>query len=196
MRKVTFGVANSLDNFIARADDAVDWLKWTSEVSAITARFWKTIDTVIMGRRTYDVARKSGTPSYPGVENIVFSRTLKMSPNPKVILVSDDAVEYVHRLKAGNGKGVCVMGGGVLANSLLEAGLIDEIGLNIHPVLLGSGIPMFGPMRRQVDLQLKNSKVLKNGCVYLLYRVKRKGERPKVATRRHARSSSTKKVGA
>ncbi|MFI5175800.1 MAG: dihydrofolate reductase family protein [Terriglobia bacterium] len=196
MRKVTFGVANSLDNFIARADDAVDWLKWTSEVSAITARFWKTIDTVIMGRRTYDVARKSGTPSYPGVENIVFSRTLKMSPNPKVVLVSDDAVEYVRRLKAGNGKGVCVMGGGVLANSLLEAGLIDEIGLNIHPVLLGSGIPMFGPMRRQVDLELKDSKVLKNGCVYLLYRVKRKGERPKVASRRHARNLSTKKVGA
>jgi dihydrofolate reductase len=196
MRTVTFGVANSLDNFIARVDDAVDWLKWTPEVSAITAKFWKTIDTVIMGRRTYDIARKMGTYSYPGVKNIVFSRTLKVSPDPNVVLVSGDAVHYVRELKAGNGKGICIMGGGVLANSLLEAGLVDEIGVNVHPVLLGSGIPLFGPMRHQVDLELKDSKVLKNGCVYLLYRIKRSRKRPKGALRGRARTPSTRKVGA
>jgi dihydrofolate reductase len=196
MRKVTFGVANSLDNFIARVDDSVDWLSWTPEVSAITSKFWKTIDTVIMGRRTYDIARKMGTSSYSGVKNIVFSCKLKVSPDPNVELVSGDAVEYLHKLKAGNGKGICVMGGGVLAQSLLEADLIDEIGLNIHPVLLGSGIPLFGPVRRQVDLELKDSKVLKNGCVYLLYRVKHPRERSKGTSRKRGRSRSAKKAGA
>ena len=59
MRKVTFGGANSLDNFIARKDDAVDWLMWNKEVTALMKDFWKTIDTVVMGRRTYEVAMKS-----------------------------------------------------------------------------------------------------------------------------------------
>lgn len=184
MRKVTFGVANSLDNYIARTDDAVDWLTWTPEVSEISSQFWKTIDTVVMGRRTYDAARKLGTSSYPGVKNIVFSRTLKESPDPNVEVVADDAVEYLRALKAQDGKGICVMGGGLLAQSLLEADLIDEIGVNIHPVLLGSGIPLFGKLRRQIDLELAESKVLKNGCVYLLYRVKRVAGGPTVRSKR------------
>jgi dihydrofolate reductase len=65
------------------------------------------------------------------------------------------------------------MGGGELARALFEAGLIDEIGCNIHPVLLGMGIPLFHPMSRQVDLELRECRALKNGCVYLAYRVRR-----------------------
>ncbi len=81
MRKVTFGGANSLDNYFARKDNAVDWLLWTEEVSDIMAKFWKTIDTVLMGRRTYEVASQQSMSSYPGVKNYVFSRTMKKSPN-------------------------------------------------------------------------------------------------------------------
>jgi riboflavin biosynthesis pyrimidine reductase len=64
------------------------------------------------------------------------------------------------------------MGGGELAWPLLEAGLIDEIGFNIHPVLLGAGIPVFHAMKRQIDLELLECRSFKNGCVYVLYRVK------------------------
>jgi dihydrofolate reductase len=64
------------------------------------------------------------------------------------------------------------MGGGELARSLFEAGLIDEVGFNIHPVLLGSGIPLFHPMSRQVHLELIERRSFKNGCVYVMYRVK------------------------
>lgn len=75
MRKVTFGGANSLDNFIARKDDAVDWLLWTKEINEMMKNFWKAIDTVVMGRRTYEVAaRQGGGGSYPGVTTYVFSR--------------------------------------------------------------------------------------------------------------------------
>src|SRR5687767_4240530 len=139
MRKVTFGGATSLDNFFARKDDAVDWLLWSKEVNSIMQSYWKTIDTVLMGRRTYEVASQSG--GYPGVKTYVFSRTMKKSPSKKVELVSRDAADFVRKLKTQKGKGICVMGGGLLAKSLFEADLIDEVGINVHPVLLGSGIP-------------------------------------------------------
>jgi dihydrofolate reductase len=65
------------------------------------------------------------------------------------------------------------MGGGLLAKSLLEADLIDEIGLNIHPIILGSGIPLFYDMSRQLDLELVKLQQLSNGCVVVTYRRKR-----------------------
>ena len=173
MRTVTFGVGNSLDNFIARSDHGADWLAWSDEVAAISAEFWKTIDTVLMGRKTYEIAKKFGTSAYPGVKNYVFSRTLQPDPAGQVEIVNTDAAEFTRALKQQPGKGICVMGGGEIANVLFVADLIDEVGVNIHPVLLGSGIPLFLPMRRQIDLELTDHKVLKNGCVYLRYRVKR-----------------------
>src|SRR5688572_14837199 len=109
MRKVTFGGANSLDNFIARTDDSVDWLKWNQEVTAIMDAFWKTIDTVVMGRRTYEVAAKMGGGAYPHVKNYVFSRTLKKLPDKKIQLLSEDAADFVRKLKQEDGKGICVM---------------------------------------------------------------------------------------
>ena len=173
MRKVTFGGANSLDNFIARDSDEVDWILWNKEVAAISKEFWKTIDTVVMGRRTYEVAAKSGTIDYPGVKNFVFSRTLKHINDKQVTLVSDDAASFVRKLKSASGKGICVLGGGLLAKSLFEASLIDEIGFNIHPLLLGSGIPLFHQMTKQINLELLECKQLSNGCVVLRYRVKK-----------------------
>lgn len=172
MRLVTFGVANSLDNFIAREDGAVDWLVWDDEVAAISKEFFKTVDTVVMGRKTFEVAAKSGSGAYPGVKNYVFSRTLKKRPNKEVELISQDAAEFVRKLKDKEGKGICVFGGGELARSLFEARLIDQIGLNIQPVLLGSGIPLFYEMSHQLDLELLETKTLKNGGVFVFYRVK------------------------
>src|SRR6516162_2804598 len=128
MRYVTFGVANSLDNFIARTNHAVDWLLWGKEAAAVTREYWKTIDTVVMGRKTYEVALKSGTASYPGVKNYVFSRTLHESPDGKVEIVAEDAAHFLRKLKKREGKGICVMGGGELVKPLLDADLIDEIG--------------------------------------------------------------------
>jgi dihydrofolate reductase len=171
VRKVTFGGANSLDNCFARPDHAVDWLLWSDEAAAVTAGFWKSIDTVLMGRKTYEVALRQGqSRGHSGVKNYVFSRTLKESPDG-VTIVRDDAAEFVRGLKKQDGKDICLMGGGELARPLFEAGLIDEIGFNIHPVLLGAGIPLFHPMSRQIGLELLDCRRFRNGCVYVLYRV-------------------------
>jgi dihydrofolate reductase len=173
VRKITFGGANSLDNFLARPDHAVDWLLWGDEAAEVIKDYWATIDTVLMGRKTWEVAVKSGMgEGYPGVETYVFSRTLDEVPEG-VTLVRDDAAGFVRDLKQREGKDICVMGGGDFARTLFEAGLIDEIGFNIHPVLLGAGIPLFHPMSRQIDLELLECRPFANGCVYVTYRVQR-----------------------
>ncbi|MEN3329719.1 MAG: hypothetical protein V7638_4526 [Acidobacteriota bacterium] len=175
MRKVIFGGANSLDNFIARKDDAVDWLLFSKDVEKIMKDMWENIDTIVMGRKTFEVAQRMGGGSggYPGVQTYVFSRTIKKPNSKKLFFVNEDAATYVRRLKEEKeGKDICVMGGGLLAKSLFEADVIDEIGFNIHPVLLGSGIPLFYEMSRQIDLELKECKQLSSGCVLLTYKIK------------------------
>ena len=174
MRKVTFGGANSLDNFFARPDHSVDWLMWCDEAAEVMADYWKTIDTILMGRKTYEIAVRNAPPEgggdFSGIKTYVFSRTLK-DVGPGATLVREDAVGFVRQLKQQPGKDVCLMGGGELARPLFEAGLIDEVGFNIHPVLLGSGIPLFHPMSRQIDLELIECRPFKNGCIFVSYRV-------------------------
>lgn len=176
MRSVIFGGANSLDNYFARKDDAVDWLIWSDEAEKFLADYWKRFDTVVMGRKTYEVAMRSGGggAGYPGFKTYVFSRTLKKRVSDKVEIISEDAAEFVRRLKQQDGKDICVMGGGLLAKSLFEADLVDEVGFNIHPVLLGSGIPVFHEMTRQIDLELIDCQKWAKGCVLVTYRVKHK----------------------
>lgn len=173
MRKLTFGGANSLDNFLARPDDAVDWLRWGDEVAAVTADYWKTIDTVLMGRKTYEVAQRNGSADGgdSGIATYVFSRTLPPGSHGGATVVNADPAAFVRDLKQKGGKDICLMGGGDLAKTLFEAGLIDEIGFNIHPVLLGAGVRLFHPMSRQIDLELKECRPFKNGCVLVTYRV-------------------------
>jgi dihydrofolate reductase len=146
---------------------------WSKEAADYMTRYWKTIDTVLWGRKTYEVALKGGgAGSYGKIKNYVFSRTLKKTKEKNVEIVSEDAGKFVRKLKKQKGKDICVMGGGVLGKSLLEAGVIDEIGFNIHPVLLGSGIPLFHPMKHQINLELLECSPFKNGCVLVRYRVK------------------------
>jgi dihydrofolate reductase len=172
MRKVIFGGANTLDNYIAGKDDSIDWIRHTEEVNDIMRDYWKRIDTVIMGRRTWEIAMKGGSGGSGGVKSYVCSRTLKKIPGKKVEL-APDAVSLVKRLKSEEGKDITVMGGSEIGKSLFEAGLIDELGVSIHPVLLGSGIPLFCEMNRRVELELVECRQLKNGCVFLNYSVVR-----------------------
>ncbi len=171
MRKVTFRVANSLDNYIAREDGSVDWILHSEDTNSSLAELWKTIDTILWGRKTYDLV-KGKMPAYKGIKNYVFSRTLMESADKGVELINGDAVDFVRNLKYQEGKDIFIMGGGELAKYLFEAGLIDEVGMNIHPVLLGSGIALFHEMKGQINLELLECTSLKNGCMLVSYRVK------------------------
>ena len=170
-RKVTFGGAVSLDFQFAGPDEAIDWLRWSDDAAAISAASWKGVDTMLMGRKTFDFAMRvgGGLGVGPKIRTYVFSRTLAEVPEGAE-LVSGDAAEFVRRLKAEPGGDVIVMGGGELGSALIEAGLVDEIGLNVHPLLLGGGVPAFRPMARRVELELVEARAMAKGCVLLRYR--------------------------
>ena len=178
MRKVIFGGANSLDNYIARPDGSFDWIMHGEEAMELMKEMWPRFDTMIMGRKTYDVTKqyvpkgKKAKNPYGDMKTYVFSRTLKPSEEDGVEILSEDPGKFVKKLKKQKGKDIMIMGGGELARDLFEAGAIDEIGFNIHPVLLGSGVPLFHQMKKQINLELKECRPLKNGCIYVLYNLK------------------------
>jgi dihydrofolate reductase len=180
MRIVTYGGAVSLDGFLAAADGSIDWLHFSKDVQEVMRSYWKDVDTILMGRKTYAVtapqekkAKERKASSERSMRTYVFSRTLKAIDDPGVELVSEDAVEFVRRLKELPGRDICLMGGGELAQSLMGAGLIDRVGLNIHPILLGSGIPVFRDAGGRVRLSLTECRVMDGGCVLATYDVQR-----------------------
>lgn len=180
MRKAIFGGANSLDNYIAREDGSYDWLLWSDEVAEIMKEMWPRFDAMVMGRKTYDVALSQQANEDKEIKNLygdmkvyVFSRTLPVGAGRGgAEIINGDPAEFVGELKRREGKDIMVMGGGEIGKVLLEAGVVDEIGFNIQPVLLGSGVPLFHKMSRSIELELIESRALKNGCVYVRYNVK------------------------
>lgn len=175
MRKVVYGGACSLDGYLAREDGSVDWLMFGDEATELMKDSWSRFDTMLMGRKTYEVAMANspkGEKQDPyGIETYVFSTTLDPAEHEGLNVISEGAGDFVRSLKDRDGKDICVMGGGLLAKSLFEAGVIDEVGFNVHPILLGSGIPSFHRMSSQIKLELVDCKPMKNGCVYVLYNV-------------------------
>jgi dihydrofolate reductase len=188
MRNVTYGAACSLDGFIARPDGGVDWLLFTDDAKAVMADYWPRIDTILMGRKTWEVAAQAGGGGGGdgGMHTYVFSRTLASLPGRSrgATLVRDDAAEFVRKLKQTPGKEICLMGGGDFARSLLAAGVVDEIGLNVHPVLLGAGVPFLPAVGQQVDLDLAECRQMAGGCVLLRYRARPKAKKPPPKRRR------------
>ncbi len=171
MRKVTYGGAVSLDFYLAGENEAIDWLRYSDDVTAIMKESWKGVDTMLMGRKTFEFGQKmGGGPAMSGVTTYLFSRTLESVPEGTE-LVREDAPAFVRTLKAQEGGDIIVMGGGELGSALIEAGLVDEIGFNIHPLLLGGGIPVFRPMARRVELDLIEARAIAKSCVLMRYRV-------------------------
>ena len=167
MRKVTYGGAVSLDGYLAGPDEAMDWLRWSDDAAAISRDSFKGVDTILMGRKTFEFGQKvGGAPKMPGVTSYVFSCTLESVPDG-MELVSGDAAQFVRELKAKPGGDIIVMGGGELGSALIDSGLVDEIGLNIHPVLLGGGTPTFRELSRRVELELIDARAIAGGCVFV-----------------------------
>ena len=170
MRKIIWGAAVSLDLYIAGEDEAIDWLLWSDDVTAIMKERWKGVDAMLMGRKTWEFAARSGGSGAAKIKTYVFSSTMAEAP-AGATLVREDALGFVRDLKAKPGGDIFVMGGGELASALIEAGLVDEIGLNVHPLLLGGGIAFFRPMARRVALALVEARPIARDCVFLRYRL-------------------------
>lgn len=174
MRKVIYGGACSLDGFLAGPGGAIDWLHFSKDVQEVMTKSWATADTILFGRKTLDAATGlGGGGGSKGVKSYVFSRTLAKSPSKGVELVTADAGEFIRALKQQPGKDMIVMSGGNFAASLFGAGVIDEVGLNIHPLLLGSGAPAFIDPGARVKLALRECRQMDGGCILAVYDVAR-----------------------
>ena len=175
MRLVTYSAACSLDGYLTDRAGSMDWLHFSPEAQAALAATWATVDTVLMGRRTWEPAgAHGGAPPAPGIRTYVFSRTLSAAPDGTlangVQLVAEEAGAFVRDLKRQPGRGIFLMGGGQLAAALFDAGVIDEVIVNVHPVLLGGGAPMFGAPVQRAAFGLTEARALPGGCVLATYR--------------------------
>ena len=143
-RRLRYGVAVSLDGFIAGPNGEFDWI--VMDPSIDFAAIYKEYDTAVMGRKTYEVlTAQGGHGAMPGLDVVVFSRTLPPATYPGVRIVNDDPGDVVAALKAKPGRDIWLYGGGALFRSLLDAGLVDTVEVAVVPVLLGAGIPLLPP---------------------------------------------------
>jgi len=171
-RRLRYGVAVSLDGFIAGPKGEYDWIVMDPAIDF--AAMYRDYDTAVMGRKTYDVMAAMGgeQPAMPGIEVVVFSKSLEPVKRPAFRIVPDDPVKVVKALKKKPGKDIWLFGGGALFRTLLDAGLVDTVEIAVNPVLLGEGIPLLPPGSR-ATLTLSDHKVLpKSGIVALAYSVK------------------------
>lgn len=157
-RNVILYLAESLDGFIAEPDGSTAWLSALGSSAADDAyqRFYASIDTVLMGRKTYQRAlRLAGSYPYSDKESYVFSTTLHDTDDPTTV-VAGNVPGFVRQLKAQKGKDIWLVGGADIFTELLQAGLIDELIITIAPVLLGEGISLVASGINDVNLSLTN----------------------------------------
>ena len=169
MRKVKLSVANSLDNYTARVDGGFDWILMDQDYGM--KEFFATVDTVLMGRKMYDLIVQMGMHAYEGMENYVFSRSRSGDVEGNAQFVSGNKREFLQQLREKTGKDIWLAGGGELAGSFLQAGLVDQVILAVQPVLLGEGIPLFPVNFPQTNLRLRECKPYSSGVVALTYDV-------------------------
>ncbi|HKD79418.1 MAG TPA: dihydrofolate reductase family protein [Candidatus Angelobacter sp.] len=179
-RRVVVSIATSADGYIARPDGDVEWLNRRPQKSDYGMRaFYRTIDTIVFGRKTYDwllqYARKKGLkPSSlvdQKVANYVFSRKPPKKAIAGVEFVSEPVKAFTRRLRAKPGKHIWMMGGGELIASFLDAGEIDEFDIHVVPTFIGKGIPLVAPRRRDIELRLLSTRKYSDGSVRLRYEV-------------------------
>jgi dihydrofolate reductase len=191
-RKIIVMLAASADGYICRPDGGVEWLDRPSTAGDYGMRaFYRSIDTILFGRKTYELALDfqkrgiRGAEFDPKVKNYVFSRRPPRAAPAAVEFVTARIPEFVRRLRATPGKNIWMMGGAGLIASFLDAGAIDEFIIHVIPTFIGEGIPIAAPKRRSVELVLRSSRRYSDGVVRLHYAVaksRRRGKR-KAASR-------------
>ena len=169
MRKIILGVAVSLDGFIEGPNGEYDWC-FTDQDYGISALF-KRIDTIFMGRRSYEVAKTmEGENPWKGTRTYVFSKTLKTLDDPHALVVSGENLEQqILEIRNSPGKDIWLFGGAELTTTFINKGLVDEFWLAVHPLILGCGKPLFQNIDARKNLVLKESKVYETGLVSLTY---------------------------
>lgn len=173
MRKLILGLAVTLDGYIEGPHGEYDWC-FTDQDYGLN-EFFTRVDAIFIGRRSYEMAQqhtdiREMVPGMPAMTEYVFSRTLK-SVKEGAVLISDDSIAEARRIKEQPGKDIWLFGGASLINALMEEGLVDELWISVHPLLLGNGKLLFDKHNSRTKLTLLESKTYETGLVSLRYSV-------------------------
>ncbi len=172
-RKLVLYIATSLDGYIATEDDSLEWLfKTEGEGDNGYSEFYNTVDTILIGRRTYDwiIEQENGDFPYKNKKCYVFSKT-ESGKNENVEFINQDVVEFTNKIKRLDGGNIWLVGGGNLLHSFIKERLVDEFIITIAPTLIGHGIELFKKNDFELELKLRNIRKF-NQFVELHYEVK------------------------
>jgi dihydrofolate reductase len=165
----------TLDGHIAGPNEEYDWIGTDAEVDF--AAFWSQFDTLLVGRRTFELAVRTrgeaAFTAFTGVTSIVFSRTLKQQEHPHVTVVPELNLDWVRDVKAQSGKDIWLFGGSNLFRSFFDSDLVDGVEVAVIPVLLGAGIPLLPPPYSPTKLRLIGHRLYRSGRMSLTYEMQR-----------------------
>ena len=179
-RRVILDLAVTLDGFIEGPNGEVDWC--IMDLDMDFNKFLNQIDTILYGRKSYDIwgqyipknedsdTDKEMWRLLHSKEKYVFSRTQKETDN-RAILINDNIVEEVNKLKKKPGMDIWLYGGSSLITTFINLGLVDEFRLSVHPIILGEGKPLFIDINKRLNLQIVETKKFSSGVVQLIYRL-------------------------
>jgi dihydrofolate reductase len=197
MRKVIVYIATSADGYIARPDGSVDWLNRPPVPGHYGyAAFMKSIDTILWGRKTYDIAMAThgggdgGSGKDSTIANYVFSRRPKASAPGNAQFVTEPIPQFMQKLRMQPGKDLWMMGGGEIIASFLDCGEIDQFLIHVIPTLIGEGIPLIAPGKRGIELDLLGTKKYSDGVVRLHYAVVKAAPKKRVAHEKTAKKKA------
>lgn len=167
MGKLRLFIASSLDAYIARPDGSVDWLFTDGDYGY--QNFYDSISTVLMGRKTYEQVLEFGDYPYSEKDSFIFTRQDISSPNENVHFITKDIVGFTESLLRSESSDVWLVGGSEIIKLFLEHDLVDDIILSIHPIIMGKGIPLFGQLKKEVHMELKDHVSFESGLMQLHY---------------------------
>ena len=181
MRRIIWFNMVSLDGFFEGPDRQIDWHNVDEEFNEFAIEQMESLDTLLFGRVTYEMMASYWPTEMAvrddpvvagkmnGIAKIVYSTTLEKADWNNSSLIKKDIIEETARLKKQPGKDMAIFGSGELGNTLLQAGLVDEIRVMVNPILLGDGHPLFKTEKERQKLKLLNSRTFHNGNVLLCY---------------------------
>ena len=169
-RRLQLFIATSLDGYIAGPHGDLTWLFHDGDYGYTP--FYERVDTVLMGRRTYETALSFAQWPYAGRRAIVFTRRGERAiASPDTVATSRAPADVIGELRAREGGMLWLVGGGELVKACLDATLIDDVVVSIHPVILGGGTPLIPLGTRRTELALTAERRFPSGLVQLAYRV-------------------------
>ena len=173
-RNVIVHIGTSADGYIARPDGDLEWLTSRPKPEGFygLSAFMKSVDTKLLGRKTYEWSMRMGAKFESQSRTIVFSRQAPPAGAPPGVEFASGGIgPFVSRLREQPGKDIWLMGGGELIASFLDEHAIDEFIITVAPVFIGDGIPLIARRHRHVPLDLRSVERFKDGVVQLQYRV-------------------------